>query len=271
MEKQQLAIGVFDSGMGGLTVLRALKDLLPNETFVYLGDTARLPYGTKSVDTVLQYALQMGRILVERKIKALVIACNTATTAALTHMQEIMPDLPIIGVVEPGASAAILATKNQDVCVLATETTIASGAYQNIIYSKLSNAKVSAKACSVLVSLAEEGMIDNNIAREALKFYLKDLASEDTLLLGCTHFPVFTPLLKEILPNNVVIVDSAKATAEALLLELTKNNLLNNKEPSTKTTYLVTDSVNRFRKVGEIFLKQEILASDIELIDVVSR
>ena len=120
----------------------------------------------------------------------------------------------------------------------------------------------------MLVSLAEEGMIDNNVAREALRFYLKDLANEDTLLLGCTHFPVFTPLLKEMLPSNVLIVDSAKATALALQQELFHNNLLNHNPQGSETKYLVTDSINRFRKVGEVFLKQEILASDIELIDV---
>ena len=132
MNKSQLAIGVFDSGMGGLTVLCALKKALPQESFIYLGDTARLPYGTKSPETVKQYAVQMARLLVERRIKALVIACNTATTAALPHLQALLPDIPVLGVVEPGAAAAVLATKNQRIAVLATETTIAANTYQRI-------------------------------------------------------------------------------------------------------------------------------------------
>jgi glutamate racemase len=270
MEKQELAIGVFDSGMGGLTVLRSLQDLLPNESFVYLGDTARLPYGTKSVATVQQYALQMGRLLVERRIKALVIACNTATTAALSHLQKVMVDLPILGVVSPGANAAIEATKNQHIAVLATETTIAANAYQNLIREKLVNAQISAQACSVLVALAEEGMVDNAIAREALTHYLRDITSEDTILLGCTHFPVFKPLLRQLLPKNVEIVDSAAATAKALKKLLEYENILNpHSAVCGMTSYLVTDSVSRFQSVGEIFINKELRAGDIELIDVI--
>lgn len=268
MDKQQLAIGVFDSGMGGLTVLRALQEKLPNESFVYLGDTARLPYGTKSVATVQQYALQMGRILVERRIKALVVACNTATTAALTHLQKVLVDLPVIGVVEPGAKAAIEATVNGNIAVLATETTIASDAYQKIIRAQIPNHKISARACSVLVALAEEGMVDNAIARETFKHYLSDLTDEDTILLGCTHFPVFKPLLAEMLPKKVKIVDSALATADALHKLLSSEDLLLSRESSTKSTkYLVTDSAARFKKVGQIFINQDLQHTDIELVD----
>src|SRR5689334_17983946 len=142
MTNNALPIGVFDSGMGGLTVLRALKKTLPRESFIYLGDTARLPYGTKSADTVQQYASQMARVLVERKIKALVIACNTATTAALPHLQAMLPTIPVIGVVRPGAVAVITATKNQRIAVLATETTIASNAYQRLICEQLPGATI---------------------------------------------------------------------------------------------------------------------------------
>ena len=197
MNTSSLAIGVFDSGMGGLTVLRSLKRLLPEESFLYLGDTARLPYGTKSQDTVKQYAVQMARLLVERRIKALVIACNTATTAALPHLQALLPDIPVLGVLAPGAQSAVSATQNQRVMVFATETTIAAGAYQRLITQQLPAARVSAKACSVLVALAEEGMVNNAIARAALEHYLQDRQDEDTVLLGCTHFPVFKPFTKK--------------------------------------------------------------------------
>lgn len=269
MDRQDLAIGVFDSGMGGLTVLRALEDKLPQESFIYLGDTARLPYGTKSIKTIQQYALQMGRVLVERRIKALVIACNTATTAALTHLQAILVDLPILGVINPGAKAAISATLNQKIAVLATETTIASNAYQNLILNSLPNSEISARACSLLVALAEEGMVDNSIAREALKHYLSKITNEDTILLGCTHFPVFKSLLSSMLPPDVKIVDSALATADALYELLKTTNLLaNSTDKIAETKYLVTDSIERFKKVGQIFLNKSLDNASVELVDI---
>jgi len=264
----KLPIGVFDSGMGGLTVLKALRATLPLESFIYLGDTARLPYGTKSADTVQQYAVQMARILVERQIKALVIACNTATTAALPHLQAMLPDIPVLGVVSPGAAAAVAATKNKRIAVMATETTIAAQAYQRLISAKLPAAIISTRACSVLVALAEEGMVDNAIARAALDHYLTDFVDEDTLLLGCTHFPVFKPLLTSLLPAHVKIVDSADATAQALQQMLTHHQLLNSGASSNDMQYLVTDSVNRFQSVGEIFLGQPLPRTHIELVDV---
>ncbi|RUR10243.1 glutamate racemase [Legionella sp. km772] len=269
LNAKQLAIGVFDSGMGGLTVLNALREHLPHESFVYLGDTARLPYGTKSPDTVKQYAVQMARILVERQIKALVIACNTATTAALPHLQAMLPDVPVLGVVEPGASAAVAATKKQRILVLATETTIASQAYQGLILKHLPGAVISSRACSVLVALAEEGMVSNSVAREALKHYLSGIQEEDAVLLGCTHFPVFKSLLADLLPTGVAIVDSAQATALALYKELKTHDLLNNSINQATINYLVTDSVQRFQKVGEIFLGAPLRQEDIELVDAV--
>lgn len=263
-----LAIGVFDSGMGGLTVLRALKNTLPNESFIYLGDTARLPYGTKSKSTVQQYALQMARLLVEHQIKALVIACNTATTAALPLLQTMLPDIPVLGVVAPSVIAATQVTKNQRIAVLATETTIASNAYQHMICDKLPQAIISTRACSVLVALAEEGMIANAIAQETLRHYLSGFDQEDTLVLGCTHFPVFKPLLSQLLPTTVTIIDSAQATANALHTLLMETHLLNTK-PTTRTLrYLATDSVQRFHTVGEIFLGEPLSIEEIELIDV---
>lgn len=268
MNRSQLAIGVFDSGMGGLTVLRALRRLLPSESFIYLGDTARLPYGTKSPDTVKQYAVQMARLLVERRIKSLVIACNTATTAALTHLQTILPDIPVLGVVEPGAQAAVATTSNHRIAVLATETTIATNAYQQLIAKKIPHAIIRAKACSLLVALAEEGMVDNEIARAAISHYIVDILDEDTVLLGCTHFPVFKPLLNSLLPAGVEIVDSAESTAMALEQLLLKNELNAPLKSNGAVQYLVTDSVNRFQKVGEIFLQEPLAIADIELVDV---
>ncbi|MFC3908141.1 glutamate racemase [Legionella dresdenensis] len=267
MNKNRLPIGVFDSGMGGLTVLRQLKQALPDESFIYLGDTARLPYGTKSPETVQQYASQMARALVERRIKALVIACNTATTAALPHLQAMLPDIPVLGVVKPGAAAVVAATRNRRIAVLATETTIASQAYHRLITEQLPDAVINAKACSVLVALAEEGMVSNQVAREALSHYLTGLTEEDTLLLGCTHFPVFRPLLTQLLPARVTIVDSAEATASALYKVLDKERLATDLSGKSTIHYLVTDSIARFQKVGEIFLGEALSEDSIELID----
>lgn len=269
MNLKQLAVGVFDSGMGGLTVLKALRSHLPQESFIYLGDTARLPYGTKSPDTVKQYAMQMARILVERRIKALVIACNTATTAALPYLQEMLPDIPVLGVVAPGANAAVAATQNKQLLVLATETTIASKAYQKLIEAQLPDATINTRACSVLVALAEEGMVDNAVAREALAHYLEGIQGEDTVLLGCTHFPVFKSLLTQVLPQGVAIVDSAQASALALQRVLQEQGLLQEESLANGTVqYLVTDSIKRFQSVGELFLGEKLALADIELVDV---
>jgi len=264
MHLKKLSIGVFDSGMGGLTVLKALKAHLPHENFVYLGDTARLPYGTKSSDTVKQYATQMAKILITKKIKALVIACNTATTAALEHLQSIYPNLPVIGVVAPGALAATAASTNNKILVMATETTIASEAYHQAILNLKPNATVYSQACSLLVALAEEGMINSDLARLALQHYIPCNVSYDTILLGCTHFPVFKPLIAELFPQ-VKIVDSATATAATLKEILLSHRLLNDSPAASH--YLVTDAINRFCRIGEIFLGERIPASAVTLID----
>lgn len=267
MNQSQLSIGVFDSGMGGLTVLQALHNTLPQESFIYLGDTARLPYGTKSPETIQQYAQQMARLLVERHIKALVIACNTATTAALPHLQSMLPDIPVIGVVSPGALAAVSATKNQKIMVLATETTVSTNAYPHLISQHLPQASIQSRACSLLVALAEEGMVDNAIAKAALEHYLTGFGEQDTLLLGCTHFPVFKSLLRTLLPAEVKIVDSAEATATALEQVLTKKNLLKTTPSRSQIRYLVTDSITRFQALGAIFLGEELSSKHIELVD----
>ena len=265
---KNLSIGVFDSGMGGLTVLRALRHELPDESFIYLGDTARLPYGTKSKDTVKAYAMQMAQVLMQRQIKALVIACNTATTAAVDYLQANFGDIPVIGVVRPGAAAAAAATRNQRIAVLATETTIASHAYQDLIRHHLPQVLIHSRACSVLVALAEEGMIDNAIVRETLQHYLSGLTTEDTILLGCTHFPIFKPTLRKMLPEEVHLVDSAEATAALLRQELLAKGLeLTNPKKPGRIQYLVTDSVQRFQTMGEFFLQEPIQKSEIELVD----
>jgi glutamate racemase len=180
-----------------------------------------------------------------------------------------LPDMLVLGVVSPGAKAAVAATKNQRIAVLATETTIAANAYQRLITDQLPKAVIYARACSLLVALAEEGMVSNHIARATLEHYLLDIKDEDTILLGCTHFPVFKSLISSLLPARVSVVDSADATALTLRKLLAQGDLLSSgKNNRSDVLYLVTDSVNRFQKVGEIFLAEPLLLADIELVDV---
>ena len=270
-EHAHLPIGVFDSGMGGLTVLRELMTALPEESFIYLGDTARLPYGTKSQETVKQYALQMASLLINLDIKLLVVACNTATTAALPYLKKKFPQLPIIGVVEPGAKAAVKITRNKKIALLATETTIRSHIYQNLIYEYDPEIEIIPQSCGLFVALAEEGSVNDDIAVAACKKYLTPLLDHakpcDSLILGCTHFPVLIKPIQALLGNHVQIINSAKETA--LVVEST---LINIQQRATHTaiptkTFLVTDLPERFIRIGELFLGQPINPDHVLLVD----
>ena len=268
--KNQLPIGVFDSGMGGLTVLRELVKHLSNESYIYLGDTARLPYGTKSRETVTRYAAQMTSLLVAQGIKLLVVACNTASTVALPSLKMQFPNIPIIGVVESGARAAVSATKNNRVALLATETTIQSGIYQKTILTLNPKIKISTQICGLFVALAEEGCINNEIAALIAKRYLEPTIHDhhrcDSVILGCTHFPVFIQSLTEILGKEINIINSSAATAMAVKTITQKMNLENTAQNS-RLTFLVTDSPERFARIGEIFLGHRIDHSIVHLID----
>lgn len=263
-------IGIFDSGMGGLTVLRELMEALPNESFLYLGDTARLPYGTKSQATVLQYALKMTALLVARGIKCLVIACNTATASALPHLQKTFPDLPIIGVVEPGVMAAVQATRNQHIALLATETTIHSQIYQNSLLTLNPQLKVISRPCGLFVALAEEGCLEDDIASAAIEKYLRPLLETnspcDTIILGCTHFPALITPIQKFFSNEVCIINSGAATAATMAHTLKQLNLYS---PATLGTlnFLVTDLPERFCRIGQLFLGKTIDPSSVSLID----
>lgn len=261
-----LPIGVFDSGMGGLTVLRELMRALPGESFYYLGDTARLPYGTKSQETVMRYAYQMASFLVQQQIKLLVVACNTATTAALPYLQQQFPHIPMVGVVEPGAQAAIAATKNHRIGLLATETTIYSGVYQTALHRLQADVEVTAQACGLFVALAEEGCTNDEIAHVAVKQLLRPLQDHqhhhDTVILGCTHFPVLMEPLQQVLGDDVTIINSAAATATAV-----KTLLSEHRNGLSTCRFFVTDLPERFARVGEIFLGHAIDVDQVELID----
>jgi len=271
-------IGVFDSGMGGLTVLRALRETLPAERFLYLGDTARLPYGTKSRDTVQRYAAQATRILVERGIKALVVACNTASAVALDALAERYAPLPVFGVVEPGAEAAAGAAADGShgrVLVLATESTVSGGAYQRALLSRRGDLEVLARACPLLVALAEEGRHDGALVELALAEYLRGALAGGakpvtTVLLGWTHFPAIRPALERLLAAQgapgAMVVDSAETTAAALAAELAAGRLPAASGGSGGVQLLATDGPQRFRRVGRYFLGTAI--DDVELVDL---
>ncbi|HEY4365695.1 MAG TPA: glutamate racemase [Steroidobacteraceae bacterium] len=269
--RHDLPIGVFDSGVGGLTVLRALREHLPEESFTYLGDTARLPYGTKSGDSVLRYSIQATQFLVGRGIKYLVIACNTASSVAVDELRRRFAPIPVIGVIEPGATAGCAASQSGRIAVIATEGTVQGGAYQRAIAQIRPDACVVAKACSLFVSLAEEGWTQGPIVEAVVHRYLGELFLErsdiDTLLLGCTHFPVLQEALRNVVNSSVTIVDSAQTTALALATDLAQRGL-NTKQSLARISLLATDSPQRFARVGSRFLGESFTSEQVELVDL---
>lgn len=251
-------IGVFDSGVGGLTVYRALRDLLPDEDFVYLGDTARLPYGTKSKQAVEHYTLAAARLLRGQGVKYMVVACNTASAQALDALDAAMPDLPHCGVIAAGAEAAVRATRNGRIAVLATEGTVRSGAYEAAIRALKPDADVRMLPANLLVALAEEGWCDGAEAAAIVGRYLAMLTpGYDTLVLGCTHFPLLLPVLRDLCPPDIHIVDSATVTARAVADTLKARGLLAS-SGAGRDTFWVTDSPERFERLGARFLGRDI-------------
>jgi len=251
-------IGVFDSGVGGLTVLRELIRHVPNSEYLYFGDTARLPYGSKSVETIARYAVGASRFLQDRGVELLVVACNTATALALDCIVQSL-EIPVIGVVEPGAEHAANASKSRSVIVIGTEATVLSHAYQRALASR--GVTTREKACPLLVPLVEEGWTEHYVTEQVARIYLGEVFAEeirsrshsDVLVLGCTHYPLLKPLLKRIVPNDVAIVDSAESTAQVVAQKLGLAP-----EPHADATAdvycFVTDSVEKFRRLGPRFL-----------------
>lgn len=269
MAEEALPIGVFDSGVGGLTVLRALRRALPAADYLYLGDTARLPYGTKSAATVARYSSQCAAALYARGIRCLVVACNTASASALESLRREYADIPVIGVIEPGAAAAVAASRAQRIAVIGTEATIAGGAYQSAIRRHSERAQVVARACSLFVALAEEGWTEGPLAEAVARRYLDGLfdgpAAPDTLVLGCTHFPVLSGAIQAALPQSVRIVDSAATTAAAV------ERLFGGREAergSGTVRWLATDGAARFARIGSRFLGDALSAEDVEIVDL---
>jgi glutamate racemase len=253
-------IGVFDSGFGGLTVLKALLQLVPAADYAYFGDTARLPYGSKSAETVARYAVEAAHFLKAQGAHMLVIACNTATALALDQITAAVP-VPVIGVVKPGAQAAASATKNRKIVVVGTEATVSSHAYRKALEARKLQARE--KACPLLVPMVEEGWIDHPVTEQVARIYLDEAFADgfqdaDTLVLGCTHYPLIKPLLERVTPPHVTIVDSAESTAREVASRLEKNplaaSLSEERRQAPRLKFFATDSTEKFQRLGPRFL-----------------
>ena len=253
-------IGVFDSGFGGLTVLKALLEAAPNAEYLYFGDTARLPYGSKSADTVARYACEAARFLEQQGAGLLVIACNTATALALEQIRK-TASVEVVGVIEPGAQQAAAVTRTKKAVVIGTEATISSHAYRNAL-AKL-QIESHEKACPLLVPLVEEGWIDHGVTKEIAGIYLAEafgdgFSAADVLLLGCTHYPLLKPVLQKVVPKGVKLVDSAESTAHAvaklLNRQLERPDRITSTNDSAKIKFFVTDSAQKFQRLGKLFL-----------------
>jgi glutamate racemase len=260
---RKLPIGIFDSGVGGLTVYRALHERLPNERFVYLGDTARVPYGTKSLATVERYAVENSKFLEAHGIKLLVVACNSASALALPAIRRSV-SVPVVGVIEPGARAAITAAAGQRIGVIATEATVNSRAYAQAIEAVDPSAEVFEQACPLFVSLAEEGWADSDVALTVAREYLSELRNKSigSLVLGCTHYPILQNAIRASIGSGVKLIDSGEATATEIESVLERLGLANEKKSFDQERQLcddldhfyVTDAAERFSKVAERFL-----------------
>ncbi len=265
---KELPIGIFDSGVGGLTVYRALHERLPEERFVYLGDTARVPYGTKSLATVERYAVENARFLASRGIKLLVVACNTASALALPAVGRSV-GVPVVGVIEPGARAVVRASRGRRIGVIATESTVQSGAYREAIARLAPGAEVVERACPLFVALAEEGWAETDVARAVAAEYLRDLRAGgdlDALVLGCTHYPILRGVIQEAVGACVRLIDSGEATAESVSTLLEREGLRRTSSTADEHVtreralcddmdhFYVTDAAERFARVAERFL-----------------
>ncbi len=248
-------IGVFDSGVGGLTVVRELLNCLPGEDVIYLGDTGRYPYGPRSAGIVRRFALQNARFLAGFNVKILVVACNTASSVALDELQRWLA-VPVIGVITPGAAEAVKATRNGKIGVLGTVGTINSGSYQRAITEISASAQVFAKACPLFVPLAEEGWLEGPIVKSIVEHYICEILEKgvDTLVLGCTHYPLLKNAIADVAGTNVAIIDSASSLAADLKTLLTTEHALSTRKKGELKLF-VTDSPEKFIKVGEKFLQ----------------
>lgn len=258
-EAKRRPIGVFDSGIGGLTVVKRLASTLPNENIIYFGDTARVPYGSKSNSTVIEYSIQNTKFLLQKNIKALVVACNTASSIAIPDLKKVF-DIPIIGMIEPGSQMALSKTTNNKIGVIGTRATISNLAYSKEIKRLSNKSEVFEKPCPLFVPLAEEGWIKHQATYEIAEEYLKELRDEeiDTLVLGCTHYPILSEVIQEVIGLKVSLIDSGVASSELIKAELEKFDLLSDSKAIGVQEYYVSDIPAKFKEVAELFLGREI-------------
>jgi len=258
MDLRNRPIGIFDSGVGGLTVVKEIEKILPGESIVYFGDTARVPYGTKSKDTINRFSRENIKFLLKFKVKAIVVACNTSSSLAIPALRREFK-LPIIGVIEPGALKATSLSKSKRIGVIGTKATISSGIYEARIKKLAPQAKVFSKSCPLFVPLAEEGWLADKITRDIAKIYLESfrLRKVDTLILGCTHYPLLKGLIKKVVGKNIKLVDSASQTAKETKNLLVQKNLLS-KNKKTNHIFFVSDDPANFIKIGQMFLGEKI-------------
>ena len=248
-------IGVFDSGLGGLTVFKQVICELPHEDVIYFGDTARVPYGTKSKEAIIRFSIENVEELLRHHVKAVVIACNSSTSYALDILQKQF-DIPIIGVIEPGVKKAVTATKNGRIGIIATMATVNSGKYQEQILAKNKSLKVFAQACPLFVPLVEEGWMNKAVTKDIAQEYLKPLQTKkiDTLILGCTHYPLLKPVLSRVMGREVHLIDSAKEVAIETRRVLSSKNLLREKKVKAKYDFLISDRPQAFKDIAQKFL-----------------
>jgi len=260
-------IGIFDSGIGGLTVVRAIRHRLPAEDLIYFGDAARLPYGTKSEQTVMRFARQIADFLLHRDIKVLVVACNTVSAIALPSLIASL-SVPVIGVIEPGVAGAVRRTKNGCIGVIGTLATIESNAYSQALHRQNPALDVISVACPFFVPLAEEGLLDGPIAEAIAHRYLDTFVSAgiDTLILGCTHYPFLAPVIQKVVGENVVLIDSGIETAEVLATLLGESQMASASSHGGRLTVLLTDLPRRFREIGARFLSEPL--DDVGLVSL---
>ena len=263
-DRKQAAIGVFDSGVGGLTVAREIMRQMPNEKIIYFGDTARVPYGTKSKETITRFSKQIARFLQSHDVKTIVVACNTASAYALDELEKTL-DIPVIGVVKPGAKMASEITKNNRIGVIATEGTIGSGLYNKYIKSLKEDAEIFGKACPLFVPLVEEGLWDDSVTAEIARRYLAELIDLDidTLILGCTHYPLIRSVIGQVMGDGVTLVNPAYETAIALKQLLEENDLLRVDELSKDDAaeFYVSDGAEKFKRFADSIIKGGILSA----------
>lgn len=260
MSADERPIGIFDSGIGGLTVLRELRREIPNENLVYFGDTARVPYGTKSKETITRFSIDNVTFLQGFQTKLIVVACNTASSLALDTLRNEF-NLPIIGVIEPGAREALARTKNGRIGVIGTKATIGSGAYEACLKKLDPKLKVFSEACPLFVPFVEEGWLDGDIVEKVARTYLNGMKSfgVDTLILGCTHYPLLNGVIQATIGENVHLVNSAKETAKEARLLLKRSEILSKrKKEEQETQFFVSDEPEPFRALGERFLGKSI-------------